>query len=158
MSKRSETRNWRNNLPHYEDPGDWVFITISLLPGLYLTNPEKQLIFEAIGFYDKKLYDLFAMTVMNDHAHMFFEIKQSDQLSKISSYSDVVKRIKSYTAKELKRRHRNEVTQWWLEDYYDVTIFSEQEFFEVREYIRLNPVRSRYVGRSEEYPFLYLQT
>ena len=151
----TKKRRGRRNLPHFEEPGDIIFITITLLPGILLTDAEKDLIFTAIRFYDKKLYFLFCLVVMSTHTHFIFRMKSSMHKKQGHSMSEAIRKIKSYTTNQLKARFREEQHHWWLDDYFDKTIFDLESFRKVLEYIRMNPVKAHLNKNGGDYAWYY---
>lgn len=154
MNTISNKRCSRRNLPHFEYPGDLVFITISNSPGIVLTPKERDLVFSSVKFYDQKLYSLHILVVMPNHCHFFVKTKINSLESGISM-SEGVKRIKSYTTNQLRVRFRNEQHHWWLNDYFDKTIFDYDGFIAVRDYLRNNPVKAKLSSEASLYPWYY---
>ncbi|HHO42255.1 MAG TPA: hypothetical protein ENN12_02740 [Epsilonproteobacteria bacterium] len=100
--------------------------------GAYLQNEVLEWLFEFLLEQDKKLYELVAFAIMNNHVHMLF--KPLERLSK------VMQKIKGASAKKI-----NELLeksgQFWADDYYDKAIIDERHFWVVYEYIKNNPLK-----------------
>ncbi|MDO8453239.1 MAG: transposase [Sulfurimonas sp.] len=98
--------------------------------GAYLQDDVLGYLCDLLIGYDKKLYELVAFCIMNNHVHILF--KPLERLSK------VMQMIKGVSAKKI-----NELLgkngKLWADDYYDKTIRNEKHFWVVYEYIKNNP-------------------
>lgn len=105
--------------------------------GAYLQGEALEWLFEFLLHQDKKLYELVAFAIMNNHVHILFKPLQS--------LSKVMQRIKGVSAKKI-----NELLgrsgRFWADDYYDKAIRDEKHFWVVYEYIKNNPLK---IGRVE---------
>ena len=82
-------------LPHIELPGYFQFITCSCAEKFSLSDGEMAIVFRAIMFQDRKLYDLWAAVVMETHFHII--IKPNVPVVKI------MHSLKSFTAHEINK-------------------------------------------------------
>jgi hypothetical protein len=100
--------------------------------GAYLQDKVLEWLFEFLLQQDKKLYDLVAFAIMNNHVHILFKPLQS--------LSKVMQMIKGVSAKKI-----NELLgkngRFWADDYYDKAIRDEKHFWVVYEYIKNNPLK-----------------
>jgi putative transposase len=100
--------------------------------GAYLQDEVLEWLFEFLLHQDKKLYELVAFAIMNNHVHILFKSLQS--------LSKVMQRIKGVSAKRI-----NELLskngKFWADDYYDKAIRDERHFWVVYEYIKNNPLK-----------------
>ncbi len=100
--------------------------------GAYLQDGVLEWLFEFLLQQDKKLYELVALAIMNNHVHILFKPLQS--------LSKVMQMIKGVSAKKI-----NELLgkngRFWADDYYDKAIRDEKHFWVVYEYIKNNPLK-----------------
>jgi putative transposase len=153
MKSISEFRYHKRNLPHYEEPGNIYFITISTRSDCELTNTAKDIVFTSIKFHSQKMYTLFACVVMNNHIHLI--IRPKEKISNLYfSLAQIMHSLKSYSAKQVNKAvHRN--GKVWLEERYDRIIRDDDDFMNKMNYTIYNPVRAGLVDNPEEYPWLY---
>jgi len=100
--------------------------------GAYLKDDILKYLFEFLISHNKKLYELVAFCIMNNHVHILF--KPLERLSK------VMQMIKGASAKKI-----NELLgkngKFWADDYYDKVIRDEKHFWIVYEYIKNNSLK-----------------
>jgi REP element-mobilizing transposase RayT len=95
---------------------------------------------------DGKKYQLTAWVVMPNHLHVLatrFEIY---------TLSDIMQSFKSLTSHKANKILRRS-GQFWMPDYFDRYIRTEEHYTKTVEYIENNPVKARLCPRPEEYPF-----
>ena len=88
------------------------------LPKLNLCEPKTaNIIMSAFKFYNSNLYNLHSYCIMPNHIHLLLEPKEdgSDSYYKIS---DIIKRLKGFTAKEINKLY-NQKGPIWCKDYFD---------------------------------------
>ena len=83
--------------------------------------------------YDKKMYELVALTIMPNHIHILF--KQNDKLKNIMR---ILKGGSAHIVNTLLDRKG----QVWASDYFDKIIRDEEHFSLVYEYIKYNAVKA----------------
>jgi putative transposase len=107
------------------------------LNGAYLQNDVLSYLYEFLIVYDKKLYELVAFSIMNNHVHIL--------LKPLESLRKVMQILKGASAKRI-----NEILgkngKFWADDYYDKAIRDEKHFSIVYEYIKNNPLK---IGEAE---------
>ncbi|MDY0322010.1 MAG: transposase [Arcobacteraceae bacterium] len=100
--------------------------------GAYLEGEVSEWLFEFLVSQDKKIYELVAFAIMNNHVHILFK--------PLESLSKVMQRVKGVSAKKI-----NELLgksgRFWADDYYDKAIRDERHFWVVYEYIKNNPLK-----------------
>ena len=141
-----EFYTYRNKLPHWRSKLAVYFITWRLSKMQRDLSPEeKNIVVEAIGFFDGSRYDLFSYVVMNDHVHVLVRIIEGHKLEKI------VHSWKSYCSHRLHKDFgRN--GELWQREYYDRIVRDEKEFLEKFNYIMTNPIRS--YDNADDYPWV----
>jgi REP element-mobilizing transposase RayT len=101
---------------------------------------------DALLRFDGERYQLFAWVVMPNHVHSL--------MSRFASYQlkDILHSLKSYTAHEA-NKILNRRGQFWIEDYFDRYMRSQEHFNRTVEYIESNPVKARLCGVPSDWPF-----
>jgi hypothetical protein len=111
--------------------------------GAYLEGEVLEWLFEFLLSQDKKLYELVAFAIMNNHVHILFKPLQS--------LSKVMQSVKGVSAKKI-----NELLgkrgRFWTDDYYDKAIRDERHFWVVYEYIKNNPLKINNCGTEVPLP------
>jgi putative transposase len=105
--------------------------------GAYLQDDVLKYLFEFFISHDKKLYELSAFCIMNNHVHILFK--------PLKNLSKIMQMLKGASAKKI-----NEILgksgKFWADDYYDKTIRNEKHFWIVYEYIKNNSLK---IGGAE---------
>ena len=107
--------------------------------GAYLQDEVLEWLFEFLLRQDKKLYELVAFAIMNNHVHILFKPLQS--------LSKVMQRIKGVSAKRINEL-LSKSGKFWADDYYDKAIRDERHFWVVYEYIKNNPLKISWTGNN----------
>jgi putative transposase len=124
----------------------------------WLSNPiVAGIVVDSLHFYDNKLYDLVAHTIMPNHVHLVIQLGgESDgpiERNSIPLYR-ILQSIKRYTA-----RRANQILcrvgQFWQPESYDHVIRNGEELERTIDYILHNPVKAGLVRRIEEWPWSY---
>jgi len=95
------------------------------------------------GVEQLRLYRLSAYVVMSNHVHVL--IWPRAYLSKIT------KSIKGYTARECNKLLSRTGENFWQDESFDHSVRNENEFWRIKRYIELNPVKAGLVTRPEEW-------
>ncbi|MCB5272372.1 MAG: transposase [Candidatus Cloacimonetes bacterium] len=122
--------------------------------GLDLSQPKiARIITTAFHYYDARLYDLHAFCVMPNHVHLL--VRPIVQASGgFALLSDIVGRIKSYTAKQIIRTGIQTKTVWRA-DYFDRFIRGEKDYYWAVEYILDNPLKAKLAQKQRDWPFSF---
>jgi REP element-mobilizing transposase RayT len=112
------------------------YLDISI-KGAYLKDDILKYLFELLITNDKKLYELVAFCIMNNHVHILFK--------PLESLSKVMQMIKGVSAKKI-NEFLSQKGKFWADDYYDKAIRDENHFWVVYEYIKNNPLK---IGGTE---------
>jgi REP element-mobilizing transposase RayT len=107
--------------------------------GAYLQDEVLEWLFEFLLHQNKKLYELAAFAIMNNHVHILFKPLQS--------LSKVMQRIKGVSAKKINEL-QSKSGRFWADDYYDKAIRDERHFWVVYEYIKNNPLKISGIGNN----------
>ncbi len=146
--------DWGTFLPHWHQDGKYVFITFRLhdsLPQEKLDwlreekeswlkrHPQpwdikvsnRKIVEDALLFFNGKRYDLVAFVVMPNHVHILMKLKEGFELT------EIMRSLKSYTAKEINKSEKKSGPVWQSESY-DRLIRDEVHFDNVVRYIIAN--------------------
>ena len=86
---------------------------------------------DALLFFNGKRYDLVAFVVMPNHVHILMKLKEGFELT------EIMRSLKSYTAKEINKSEKKSGPVWQSESY-DRLIRDEVHFDNVVRYIIAN--------------------
>ena len=136
LTSKSKNRQLRGLIAEHEDRG---------FGACHLRDPSvAELVQKALHFYDGRSYRLFEWCVMPNHVHVLIQQRGGVPLAR------VVGAWKSYTAKRanglLGRRGR-----FWMPDYFDRYIRSQEHFDQACHYIRNNPKAAGLCERAADW-------
>ena len=114
-----------------------------------LNRPEAaQIILSSLHWLEsQKRIILDAAVVMPDHLHLVAALRQG-------SLSQLMRSLKSYTAKEINSLLNRQGTLWQPQ-YHDHALRKDEDLDEVVLYTLNNPVRAKLVDDFHEYPYWY---
>jgi REP-associated tyrosine transposase len=122
---------YRRNLPHWRLEDATYFVTWRLDRTRRDLAPwERDLVVNALRYFDGTRYQLLAYVVMNDHVHSVIAPGDGMGLERI------VQAWKSYTAHRLPSGETGRV---WQSEYQDRIVRSEAELRQKIEYVLSNP-------------------
>lgn len=177
-----EFRIYRRNLPHWEQPRSFYFITFRTNKNVILPREARNIVIDSIRFHDGKKYKLYACVIMPDHIHLVFQPLEKAKYS-FYSIAEIMHSIKSYSSKEIIKLFKNTgkmpvlpntgkmtvlpnipntgkmpvLPNIWLDENYDRIIRDENELFEKMNYIVNNPIRKDLVRNPKDYKWLYVK-
>ncbi len=98
-------------------------------------------------------YVLYAFTIMPNHVHILLKPLSIDE--KYLSLAEIMHKIKGSSARQinlvLQRQGR-----FWQREYYDHWVRTDQEMWNVVEYIRQNPVRAKLASDPESWQWTWI--
>jgi len=103
----------------------------------------------AFHFYAGKKYDLHAYCVMSNHVHLLLRAIQDGQDS-FHSIAEIVRSLKSYTAHEINKVLKKK-GRLWDDFYFDRIIRDERNYYNVVNYILMNPVAAGLVDSPQKW-------
>ena len=137
----------RRHLPHWTLTGSTYFVTFHTVSGA-LSADERRIVLEHVKSGKGRFYDLAAVTVMPDHAHLLLKPIAGFDLSRI------MKGIKG-ARHRLVNRHRNGQGNVWQDESWDRIVRDIDEFQEKLEYMYNNPVKEGLVADGDAYDGWY---
>jgi len=148
----------RGQLSHVEAGGATYFLTFAALPGESFSGEERGIIMESCRHGDPAQWILHGAVVMPDHAHLLLTpafINSAAQRGWLS-LSDVVKGIKSVTARKINQLRGRRGGSVWQDEYYDRMVRDEADFVVKVRYMKNNPVKVRLAAKPEEWDALWI--
>ena len=133
------------NLPHWTLDGSTYFITFRVIQGI-LTEDERQITMDHIKSGHGRFYNLAAVVIMPDHAHLLLRPLGEYDLSRI------MKGIKGASARKI-NLHRQTTGTVWQDESCDRIMRDYAEFQEKLNYMANNPIKAGLVRTIEEYPY-----
>ena len=128
-------RIYHRKLPHWRIAGASYNVTWRLYDrSVPLLPAERTIVLDALRYFRRKRYDLFACVVMDDHVHTIVRPFEDVELSAITHT------WKSYSARELQQQGFR-IGQVWQHESYDRIIRSTRDQWEKTCYIQNNPIR-----------------
>lgn len=115
----------------------------------WLKDPRlAKVVMDAMHFHEHTRYTLWAYTVMSNHGHVMLSLNDGERLW------DVLRMIKSFTARQCNDLLRRQGAFWQHESYDHVV--RQNEFAKTIFYILRNPVAAGLVDRIADWPYSYV--
>ncbi len=115
-----------------------------------------KIVADAFRYYNNKLYKLCAYCIMPNHVHLLIQPSSEEEIQQVK-ISDIIKRIKSFTAKEINKLN-NRTGALWRADYFDRQIRNDRDYCYTVEYILNNPVKAGLVERQSDWAFSFYRS
>src|SRR5262249_21323284 len=147
----------RRRLPHFEKPWAIYAVTITTARRRLLTPNARTIVLNAWRHFHNTRYELFAICVMPDHVHAVFQPwpknESSHEKTKFWSLTELMRSLKSFTAREINRAEQQTGAVWEKETF-DRFIRSDKDLAEKFHYILRNPWDAGVAKQNEEYPWI----
>jgi RecG-like helicase/REP element-mobilizing transposase RayT len=148
----------RRRLPHFEKPWAIYAVTITTAHRRTLSPQARTIILNAWRHFHNTRYELFAFCVMPDHVHALFQPWPKNEASreetKFWSLAELMRSLKSFTAREINRAEEK-VGSVWEKETFDRYIRSDRDLAEKFHYILRNPWDAGVAGQNEDYPWIW---
>jgi len=148
----------RRRLPHFEKPWAIYAVTITTAHRRALGPQARTIVLNAWRHFHNARYELFALCIMPDHVHALFQPWPKNQASREEttfwSLAELMRSLKSFTAREINRAERKTGTVWEKETF-DRYIRSDRDLAEKFHYILRNPWDAGVAKQNEEYPWIW---
>jgi REP element-mobilizing transposase RayT len=143
----------QDNLPHWQLPGAFYFLTFNTHQRRQLSPQARQIAMDALQFFAGQRLDFIAAVVMPDHVHAL--IRPREKAPGIYwDLAELMHSIKSYSANRINEAEGSRGQKVWQTETYDRIVRDEREYAYILQYIAYNPVMAGLVGKPEEYPWL----
>ena len=148
----------RRRLPHFEKPWAIYAVTITTAHRRSLGPQARNIVLNAWRHFHNARYELFAICVMPDHLHALFQPWPKNEASREEtsfwSMSELMRSLKSFTAREINRAERKTGAVWEKETF-DRYIRSDRDLAEKFHYILRNPWDAGVAGQNEDYLWIW---
>ena len=148
----------RGRLPHFEHPWAIYAVAFNVPAPRRLSPAARDLVMDAILFWQNKRYVLFAACVMPDHVHMLIQPMPKPRVAgeavEFWPFSEIMHSIKSWTAHEINKLE-GEGGSLWQKEWFDRYVRGDRDLEEKYSYILNNPQAEGIVGRAEDYPWCW---
>jgi len=148
----------RRRLPHFEKPWAIYAVTITTAHRRSLGPQARNIVLNAWRHFHNARYELFAICVMPDHVHALFQPWSKNEASqdetKFWSLTELMRSLKSFTAREINRADEK-VGPVWEKETFDRYIRSDHDLAEKFHYILRNPWDAGVAKQNEEYPWIW---
>jgi superfamily II DNA or RNA helicase/REP element-mobilizing transposase RayT len=148
----------RRRLPHFEKPWTIYAVTITTAGRRSLSPGGRDIVLKAWRHFHNTRYELFAICVMPDHVHALFQPwpknETSHEETKYWSLTELMRSLKSFTAREINRAEGKSGAVWEKETF-DRYIRSDRDLAEKFHYILRNPWNAGVAKQNEDYPWIW---
>lgn len=108
---------------------------------------------DSLFWCTQKFFDLFAFCIMPNHVHLI--IRPLEKNEKPYPLQEIMYDHKHFTAREANKiLHRK--GYFWQDEHYDHYIRNEKEFYNILNYVYMNPVKANLVNEPEEWEHTYI--
>src|SRR5262249_48011785 len=132
----------RRCLPHFEKPWAIYAVTITTAQRRTLTPQARTIVLNAWRHFHNRRYELFAICVLPDHVRALFQPwpknECSDKKTTFWSLTELMRSLKSFTAREINRAE-GKVGAVWEKETFDRYIRSDKDLAEKFHYILRSP-------------------
>jgi len=140
----------KDNLPHWQLPGAFYFITFNTFQGRQLKPESRDVILESFQFWHGQRLQFIAAVIMPDHVHAVIQPLEKDN-EVWWDLSDLLHSIKSFSANQINKIEKTQGQSVWQSETYDHIIRDDREFGFILQYIAYNPVKMGLVKKPEDY-------
>ena len=148
----------RGRLPHFEHPWAIYAIVSNIAEPRRLSPAARDLVMDAILFWQNKRYVLFAACVMPDHFHMLIQPlpkpRAEGDAVEFWPLTEILHSIKSWTAHEINKLE-GEQGSLWQKEWFDRYARGDRDLEEKYSYILNNPQAEGLVEHAEDYPWCW---
>jgi REP element-mobilizing transposase RayT len=129
----------RGDLPHWQLPGSFYFLTFNTHQRRELSPESRQVMLDALSYFDGQRLRLTAAVVMPDHVHAVIQPREKSA-GLYWDLADLMHSVKSYSANRVNQIEKTAGTPVWQTETYDRIIRDERELRFTLQYIASNPV------------------
>ena len=148
----------RRRLPHFEKSWAIYAVTITTAHRRSLSPQARTIVLNTWRHFHNVRYELFAFCVMPDRVHALFQPwpknEASHEETAFWSLTELMRSLKSFTAREINRAERKAGAVWEKETF-DRYIRSDRNLAEKFHYILRNPWDAGVARQDEEYSWIW---
>ena len=112
-----------------------------------------KIVMDSLFWGNDRRYELFAFCIMPNHVHLMIRpLIKNEKPFPLQQIMYDHKHFTAIEANKLLKRKGN----FWQDEHYDHYIRNENEFFNILNYIYLNPVKANLVENPDEWEFTYI--
>ena len=109
-------------------------------PIINLSKPANTaILFEALKFWEGKRIINYGFTIMPNHVHWVFEVKEKDENQKAVFLQDLLQSVKRFSANRINKLEKRQGPLWQKESF-DTTIRNDTHLYNAIKYTLKNPV------------------
>ena len=150
----------RRRLPHFEKPWAIYAVTITTVHRRTLSPEARSIVLNGWRHFHKTRYELFAICVMPDHVHALFQPwpknEVPDKKTKFWSLTELMRSLKSFTAREINRAE-DKTGPVWEKETFDRYIRSDRDLAEKFQYVLRNPWDAEVAQQNADYQWVWTQ-
>ncbi|MEZ6235869.1 MAG: class I tRNA ligase family protein [Phycisphaerales bacterium] len=139
----------QRRLPHVELEKATYFVTWRVVDGESLSDDERRIVKDAVGYWHERGDEVFALSVMTTHMHALVRLHDGGRLG---AWCESIKR---FSAREINKR-RGETGSIWLTEQFDHVVRDEADLAEFTHYIVNNAVAAGVAARATEDRFAWV--
>ena len=145
---------YRRHLPHIQKDNRPLFITFNTYKRWVLPPNARQILLECCKECDGKQFELHAVVVMPDHAHLLLSsLRQLDGWN--YTLPEIMRAIKGVSAWRINHALSRSGSVWQAESF-DHVLRSNDSLAEKAAYISQNPVRAGLVNDPKQYAWSWM--
>jgi putative transposase len=107
-------------------------------------------VIETLQFWELKRIETIALSIMPNHVHWVFFLKEKDNDGKIIYLQDLLHSVKLFTAKKINTLE-NRTGRLWAKESFDTTIRNDNHLVNVVNYTLHNPTNAGFVKSWKEW-------
>jgi REP element-mobilizing transposase RayT len=111
-------------------------------------NLDKML--ESLQFWENNRVENIAWSVMPNHVHWVFHLKEKDQFNQSTNFGKLMQSVKRFTANSI-NKNEGKKGSLWLDESFDTTIRNEYHLHNVINYTLHNPVKAGLVRNWQDW-------
>jgi REP element-mobilizing transposase RayT len=151
----TEFTSRHDNLPHWQLPGAFYFMTFKTKDHRVLSDQSKTIAANSLRHWHGTRLQLIAAAVMPDHVHAVIQPLEKSK-GVYWDLADLLHSIKSFSASEINKTEAKTGEPVWQTETYDRIIRDEKELNFVLQYMSWNPVKEGLCNHPDEYKWLIL--
>jgi len=174
IGRQTEQRS-RGRLYHAEAGGTIYFVTFKAKPGESFNPAERAVILASCRHGHPDQWLLHGAVVMPDHVHMLLTPQPVNRFSSAPSsepdfrgagaltrqprwisLSEIVKGIKSVTARKINHLRGRQRGSIWQDEYYDRSVRDQADFEVKLRYLMHNPIKQGLAAQPQDWDALWL--